>query len=686
MKKNNKTNKIVILSIIGLLLLVCVVIFILNYTKDSSSFSLLEKNWINNHKSNVIDVSVYNDVPVYGQDGEGMIFSYLEEFTNSYGIEFNKVSYLVGGSTNMRDVSFRILNYNEELGENDILLYTDKYVLIGKNNDNINGISSLRDKAIGVLEEDTSNVRYYLNEAVGVKYTSCKDTQEMIDLLNQGEISYGVVPNNLYLDDIIENDLSVVFHLDELYKKYVLTVNNDKTLKSIMNKFTMIYQKDFEEEKYKTYFLDAFFKFSKISEAERMNYNASNYVYGYVANMPYENMINKEFVGTLANYLSGFEDTADVDFKLVGYNNVNELKQAFSRGEVDVLFANFNTTGVNVDVVNTISPFEEKYVILSKDNYPMNSIRSLKGQEVYTVSGTYLYDYLSVNGITPKGFINTDELLRNVSNKSIVMLNFDTYEYYKDRKFKNYKVLYEGVLDNDYSFAIRDVNKNQTFIKLFSYYISSINYKNIRYEYNTDYMVNSKNELSVMVKYIAIILGITIMGLVVLYLILRKGKKKENITKDDKLKFIDVMTSLKNRNYLNYNIKTWEDNVIYPQSIVILDLNNIKYINDNYGHAEGDEVIKKAASILINNQEENTDIVRTDGNEFLIYMVGYDEKKIQEYIRKLSKEMKNLPHEFGASFGYSMITDDIKTIEDALNESVEVMKQQKKEKADEEKN
>ena len=444
-----------------------------------------------------------------------------------------------------------------------------------------------------------------------------------------------------------------------------------------MIKQWQIYQKDFEEEKYKTYFLDAFFKFSKISEAERMNYNASNYVYGYVANMPYENMINKEFVGTLANYLSGFEDTADVDFKLVGYNNVNELKQAFSRGEVDVLFANFNTTGVNVDVVNTISPFEEKYVILSKDNYPMNSIRSLKGQEVYTVSGTYLYDYLSVNGITPKGFINTDELLRNVSNKSIVMLNFDTYEYYKDRKFKNYKVLYEGVLDNDYSFAIRDVNKNQTFIKLFSYYISSINYKNIRYEYNTDYMVNSKNELSVMVKYIAIILGITIMGLVVLYLILRKGKKKENITKDDKLKFIDVMTSLKNRNYLNYNIKTWEDNVIYPQSIVILDLNNIKYINDNYGHAEGDEVIKKAASILINNQEENTDIVRTDGNEFLIYMVGYDEKKIQEYIRKLSKEMKNLPHEFGASFGYSMITDDIKTIDDAINEATLSMRQAK---------
>ena len=94
MKKNNKANKIVVLSIIGVLLLVCLIVFILNYTKDSSSFSLLEKNWINNHKNGVVDVSVYNDVPIYGEDGEGIIFSFLEEFTNSYDIQFNKVSYL----------------------------------------------------------------------------------------------------------------------------------------------------------------------------------------------------------------------------------------------------------------------------------------------------------------------------------------------------------------------------------------------------------------------------------------------------------------------------------------------------------------------------------------------------------------------------------------------------------------
>ena len=82
------------------------------------------------------------------------------------------------------------------------------------------------------------------------------------------------------------------------------------------------------------------FKYKEVTEAERMSYNGSAYTFGYVTNMPFENTINKEFVGIISNYLSGFEDLADVDFKIVAYNSVLELKQALSRGEVDVLFAN----------------------------------------------------------------------------------------------------------------------------------------------------------------------------------------------------------------------------------------------------------------------------------------------------------------------------------------------------------
>lgn len=677
MKKNNKLNKIIVLSIIGLILVLSLVIFILNYTKDSSSFSILEKTWINNHKNNVIDISVYNDVPIYGQDGEGIIFSYLEEFTKSYNIEFNKVPYLQSGNTNLLDVAFKVTDYNYQLTDNDILLSKDYYVIVGNEKNSLNSLEDLQDKNIGIFDNDISNARYFLSNIKNIKYTTCKDEEEIFTNLTNKEVDYIILPKNLYLDEILKRDLTISYHLYDIYRNYLITVNKDKTLRSILNKFTMIYLKEYEKEDYKTSFVNTFFKYRKLSEAEKMNYNSSNYVYGYVVNMPFENTVNKEFVGTISNYLSGFEDLVNVDFKMVGYPDVNSLKQAFSRGEVDLLFNNFNINGVNVDVLNTISPFKEDYVILSKENYVVNTIRSLKGKTVNVVANTYLYDYLGQNGINQLAFSNTDNLLRGVKNDSIIIMDLDTYEYYKDRKFKNFKVIYQDKLDKDYVFTIRDVNKNTTFYELFNYYVSSINYKEIKYQYNTSYMTNSKNELSIMFKYLLIILGSILLVGISVYLIIRSNRKKKEMNKEEKLKFIDVMTSLKNRNYLNYNIKSWEDNVIYPQAIVIIDLNNIKYINDNYGHAEGDEVIKKAASILIVNQEENTDIIRTDGNEFLIYMVGYDEKKVIEYTRRLSKEFKTLPHEFGATLGYSMITDNVKTIDDAINEATLSMRQAK---------
>ena len=677
MKNNKKVSKIIILSIIALIFTISLVVFVLNYTKDDSSFSIIEKNWLSSHSNKMIDISVYNDVPIYGQDGEGLIFSYLDEFTNKYDVTFNKLSYLTSTSSNLYDVAFRIVDYSTPLTDNDILLFNDYYVILGKESDTVDSIEDLKGTTLGILDGDLANIRYFLNDGEDIKITTCKDITELFGLLNGKDLTYIALPNNMYLDKILENNLDVVYHINELYKKYVLTINNDNTFRNIMKKYTLLFDKNIKQEKYKTYFLNTFFKYKKITEAEKMNYNANSYVFGYITNMPYTSTVNKEFVGTLSNYLNGFEDLANVDFKMVEYKNIAALKQALSHGEIDFAFGNFNLSGINVDTFLTNSPFSEDYYILSLEPIAVNSIRSLKGYDIYTVSNTFIYDYLSSNGINVLAFDNTDYLLRAIKKDSIVMIDKDTYEYYKDNKFKNYKIIYQNILADDYHFVVRDVNKNKTFYELFNYYVSSIDYKTIKYDYNTDYIVSSNNDSNSMLKYLAIILVVTLIFIVIVYIISRKHGKKKNLKKDDKLKYIDVMTSLKNRNYLNYNIELWDKNQVYPQAIIIIDLNNIKYINDNYGHAEGDEVIKRAASILINNQQENTDIVRTDGNEFLIYMVGYDEKRIIEYTRKLSKELKELPHEFGATLGYSMILDDIKSIDDAINEATLSMRQAK---------
>ena len=103
----------------------------------------------------------------------------------------------------------------------------------------------------------------------------------------------------------------------------------------------------------------------------------------------------------------------------------------------------------------------------------------------------------------------------------------------------------------------------------------------------------------------------------------------------------------------------------------------IQELNDSYGYSEGDKQIQAAANALIKTQLDNSEIMRTDGNEFTVYMVGYSEKQLISYVKKLTKEFKNLPHDKDAAIGFSMIEDDVKLISDAINEATEKMKENK---------
>lgn len=672
MKKRN--NKIIVLILIGIVFTVSLGIFILNYTKDDSSFSILEKKWINDNKSNIVDVSVYNDVPVFGKNGKGVIFDILDDFTDTYGINFNKVSYLANNSNSasMKNIYFRILDDSTSLKENDILLYTDEYVIVSKNDTPLDNISDINNINIGILSKDISLVATYLQDAKNIKYTPKNDMDALKESLEAEEIEYFLLPYNMELDFILENNLNILMHLTDMNKKYVLTVEN-KSLLNIMKKFYNQYHKEKEFISYKENFLNEFFYNKKISEADRIGYNSNSYNVGYITYMPFENKENNEFVGTLSNYLSGFEDLFDVDFKLFSYNSIEELKLALSRGELDLVFGNFNTNNTNIDKVYTLSPFKEEYVILSKDAFVVNSIRSLKDKEVSVVKNSYIHDYVLSNNIKFTAYNNTDELLRNINNNSVIVIDKDTYVYYQNKKLGNYKVLFTGKLPYEYRFVIRDVNKNKIFAEMFNDYISMTNYDEIKFDYNTNSNISDFNILKI---FIVLIILIAICIVMTLF-ILKKKKKASLVKNNDKLKYIDTMTSLKNRTYLNYKIKEWDENVIYPQAFVVIDLNNIKDINDSHGHEEGDMVIKKAASVLIVNQEANTDIIRTDGNEFLVYMVGYDEKKVVAYTRMIYKELKEIPYGYGAAIGYSMIMDDVKTVDDAINEATLDMRNKK---------
>ena len=293
----------------------------------------------------------------------------------------------------------------------------------------------------------------------------------------------------------------------------------------------------------------------------------------------------------------------------------------------------------------------------------------MKNESLAMLGKDSLYNYFSNNARAQiKTYDTIDELVKNNDGR-LVIVDKEIYTYYQSSKFKKLKLLYTDTMMNDYKFMVK--NNNQAFYDLFNYIINTNSYYNYRNSgiTNLHASILEGSTLEQVYTIVLIIIFVPLILLSIVYLIIKKKNQIKKVKASDRHKYTDMLTSLKNRNYLNAKMAEWEESKVFPQAIVMVDLNNVKYINDNYGHEEGDDLIIKAAGILVNTQLENSEIIRTDGNEFLIYLIGYSERQVSTYVKKLGKEMKNLPHEFGAAIGYSMITDEIKTLDDAINEA-----------------
>lgn len=672
-KSNKKINlkKIFFISIpiIVILLVILISLYLKNKNDQNGVFSILEKRWIEKNKSTKIDVYILNDVPIFGKEGEGVFFEFLEDFEKETSLEFNMIPYTTSKESSDGEYSFQI-NNKSKLNDNELLFYTDNYVMISKDNEKIKDFSKLNNAIVGALEQDLNTVKEYLKGNTNVVYNTYNNIDSIISALNSNDIKYAIVPNNIYIDKILSNNYYIVYNISDIYTNYVLSVNgNEKILNSIFEKYYIRWMRDSYNKSYNNRLSDLYFDKKELDEIAKSNFLSKDYVYGYVKNVPYESKINEDFIGYNSEIIDEFANMMGVTFKVKEYNSIEDLTKALNEGKVDIAFNYYEFSKLTNSFDYTFSPYSEKVVVLTNIQNvttTMNSFVSLKGKEVLMVENK-ISNYIKDNtNIDVKSFKKINSLFGTMDEESIIILDYNTYNYYKNSEFNEYKVIYETNIDTDFNFIILNTNKNKAFVSLFKYYISTINTDLYKSRALLKFSNDSKK---IDLTYIYIVIGIVVLT-VFSIIYFKKRTISTKISKEDKMRYVDHLTSLKNRHYLNQNYLKWQSNKIYPQAIIVININKIGHINDVYGHEEGDMVIKSAANILINNQLEQSDIVRTNGDEFLIYMVGYEEAKVITYMRKLYKEFKNLPYKFGASLGYSMILDDVKTIDDAINEAV----------------
>ena len=100
----------------------------------------------------------------------------------------------------------------------------------------------------------------------------------------------------------------------------------------------------------------------------------------------------------------------------------------------------------------------------------------------------------------------------------------------------------------------------------------------------------------------------------------------------------DELTNTETRKPLFKDLKLREKDI---SAIISIDLNNLKQINDTFGHEEGDKAIKTLAHIIKKYENKNMRLYRIGGDEFMIVCFNMYKSNINVFLDSITNEINN---------------------------------------------
>jgi len=204
-----------------------------------------------------------------------------------------------------------------------------------------------------------------------------------------------------------------------------------------------------------------------------------------------------------------------------------------------------------------------------------------------------------------------------------------------------------------------------------TYHIHSSPFKDIRgKEVGKLYvLLDTSNEFKFLMSLIiqmSLIVGVIIIAMIFYYSkFVKKTEKTLNIAheKIHSLSIRDGLTMLYNRHFFNDNVPLQINNAARNNkkiTFLMIDADNFKKYNDNYGHAKGDIVLKEIANTCKELFQRSTDMCyRVGGEEFVVVFESENDEYSHSMAQKLCKSIENLEIEHKFNDEYNKVTVSI---------------------------
>ena len=608
-----------------------------------------EQAWVDSHRNQTFTVAFD---PFSGMDSfefrgqmQGLLPALIKDMQTQLGIRLKPAQVKGWDDAYRRFVQGDIdvlYGANPTPARERIMIFTRPalrypYVVFARKASSVQMLGDLDGKSVGFIANDFVSAQLpkeYPN--IHYKGLDFEDQERGLNALVSGQIAGFVTNGGGVENEILFNfpDLAMVAELNTITSDMTFAVRKDNAvLGAILDKYLAQRQTEIaaiarrEAQIYNR-------KVLRLTDAELVWLEQKGTAVAGVAEdyLPFDYFEDGQYRGIAGETLRRISDLTGIRFTIVS-GPFAQLFEKAKTGSVDIL----NIAKTEDRLAHFIYPRpisrERDIIVGLKNSPPVQDVYGLEGRTVAVINGFWHEEYLRKN-LKDARIVKTVDILESLNllraGKVGYMIENPTVVEFYINGLGFTELAKRGETSKD-SFVYFGVNRHQPELaSIMDKALTLVRFDQVKYAgiQSVPALRNAQSrQLIQIVAALALVLVIILFVTVKIVLSLAGQKAQTRLLQErEKYLYTDPLTGFHNRNYFSHVAESLHaDNT--PQAIVVVDLNNLKHVNDAYGHAAGDAMLVLFAA-AVRAALPDGNIFRIGGDEFVFIFDNMTEAQV----------------------------------------------------------